>query len=215
MFDYETKSLWTAISGESLEGIMEGKRLEEVASSQKITWGEWHRLHPDTKILSYHSKETAGYDNYRDYHNSWLKTGIFPPENRDPRLKPKTTVIGLDINGRQKAYPLDLFKNTMIISDDFQGMPLLLYHDSLTNDTIVYSRRIEDVILEFGGLKPSAFQQDKDTATTDNSTKTIWDLKTGKAINGPLKGKVMERVNFKKAYWFIWSDFFWDSEVYS
>lgn len=214
MFDYETESLWSAISGKSVEGAMEGKRLSEIVSAQKITWKEWQKLHPDTKVLSYHGKETTGYDNYMDYHSSWVKTGIFPVENRDNRLKPKTTVIALDIDGKQKVYPLDLFKKTKIILDNFQGLPLLFYHDNSTNNTIVYNRKLSDVTIEFNELKVSKFQRNGNDIVGDKTTSGKWDLKTGKAIEGSLKGKFLKKVDFKKVYWFIWADYYQESEIY-
>lgn len=214
MFDYETRSLWTAISGRSIEGVLEGKRLDEIVSAQKITWQEWHRLHPDSKILTYRGRETAGYDNYRDYHESWLKTGIYPVKNKDRRLKSKATVIAIDINGKQKAYPLDLFKDTKIISDDFHGLSLLIYHDNLTNNTIVYNRKIDDVILEFDRLKSSRLQRDAHDIVADSITGARWDLKTGMAIEGALKGETLGTVNFKNIYWFIWAEYYPESEIY-
>lgn len=214
MFDYETESLWTAISGESIRGDMEGERLKEVISAQKITWGEWQRLHPDTKVLTYRRRQTAGYDNYRDYHKSGLKTGILPVENRDDRLKVKSTVIGLDINGKQKAYPLDLFKKTKIVSNDFQGLSLLLYHDNSTNNTVVYNRKLGENVFEFNMAKSPFFDRNATDIAVDNLTGTKWDLKTGKAIEGNLGGQVLERVHFRNVYWFIWADYYPDSEIY-
>lgn len=214
MFDYETGSLWTAISGESLEGDMAGGRLKELTSAQKLTWGEWLRLHPDTKALSYHGRETAGYDNYRDYHNSWLKTGILPVENKDSRLKVKSIVIGLDINGKRKAYPLGIFKDTNIVTDDFQGLPLLLYHDKASNYTVVYNRKIDNTALEFSRLDASKFRRDANDVVIDAISGSKWDLKAGNAMEGSLKGKAMTKVKFRNVYWFIWADYYPDSEIY-
>ena len=54
MYDEETGSLWLQKSGESLEGQMKGKALRELPPAQvrlRIRWGEWKRLHPDTRVL--------------------------------------------------------------------------------------------------------------------------------------------------------------------
>ncbi len=207
MFDYETESLWPVISGEAITGIMKGERLKEVVSSQKISWQEWFNAHPNSKALSYYGQESPGFDNYMDYHTSWIKTGIFPVENRDPRLKPKTTIIGLNIDGQQKAYPLDLFKSRTIITDRFGGLPLLIYHDNSTNNTIVYKAR--------AGKHASNFNMSNERdIVVDSVTGSKWNLKTGDAIEGKLKGKRLEMVDFKNAYWFIWAEYYPDTAVY-
>jgi len=214
MFDYETESLWTSISGESIKGDLHGKRLKSVISSQKITWGEWKELHPNTKILSYRGNQTAGYDNYRGYHKSMLKTGIHTVENKDDRLKDKSTVIGLVVNGDCKVYPISLFKKNKIVSDEFRDIPLLLYHDNSTNNTIVYNRKLGNNIFEFRMSKPSFFDRNKTDIVIDNITGTKWDLKTGKAIEGSLSSQALKKVDFKKVYWFIWADYFPESDIY-
>jgi len=214
MFDYETDSLWAVISGESIKGSLEGKRLNEIVSSQKITWGEWKQLHPETKVLSYNGRQTTGFDNYRDYHNSRAKTGILTVKNKDSRLKPKTTVIGLEINDEKKVYPLDLFKSNKILEDTFQNVQLLLYHDKVTNNTVVYDRNIDDKILEFNEPTRTHFERNSEIVAVDTVTNSKWDLNTGEAIDGEFKGRFMGKVNFKKVYWFIWADFYPDSKIH-
>lgn len=214
MFDYETKSLWTVISGESISGVNEGKNLNEIKSSQKISWGEWKHLHPNTRVLTYNGKQTTGYDNYRDYHKSRAKTGIHTVKNKDNRLRPKTTVIGLTINQEKKAYSLDSFKNNKLITDVFQDIPLLLFHDKKTNNTVVYNRTIDDKILEFKEQKSSHFIRNNNCLATDKLTGTKWELSTGMAISGKLEGKSLQKIDFKKVYWFIWADYYPKSKIY-
>lgn len=212
MFDYETESLWPVITGESITGVMKGKKLKEIVSSQKIAWKEWKLLYPDTKVLSLHKKETPGYDNYMDYHTSLVKTGIFPVENRDHRLDPKTTVISININGKQKVYPLDIFRKRKYISDKFQDSHLLIYHDSRTNNTVVYNRSIENTILDFNN---HSLNNKKDKSVfKDSLTETEWDLDKGVAIKGKLKGTELKKIDFKNIYWFIWAEYFPLSEIY-
>ncbi len=214
MFDYETESLWNAISGEAVKGELKGEKLQEIASIQKILWKEWKVMHPDTKVLTYKGKESAGYDNYREYHKSKTKTGIIRVASKDKRLKPKETVIALEIEGNQKVYPLNIFKNRKIVSDSFQKRDLLFYHDHLTNNTIVYIRKIGETILEFPDLNNPLLQQISDDIITDKTTGTKWDMKSGMAIDGALKGKELEMIEFKNVYWFVWADHYPDTEIY-
>ncbi|MCP5004516.1 MAG: DUF3179 domain-containing protein [Planctomycetes bacterium] len=103
MFDYETGSIWPALFGEAVEGPLSGTKLKRELEGQKVLWGIWRKLYPDTLVLQYNGIQTVGYDAYRHYHKGDQR-GIFPMENVDDRLGSKTNVIGVEEKGCHKAY---------------------------------------------------------------------------------------------------------------
>ncbi len=214
MFDYETESLWNAISGEAIKGELKGKKLQEVECAQKIQWKEWKELYPDTKVLTYKGRESTGHDNYNNYHKNSAATGIISVTNKDDRLKPKDTVIALQIDNWQKVYPLEIFRKRKTVSDTFQKRPLLLYHDHITDNTRVYSRKMGGTILEFTDMDNSPSMQKSADIMTDKSTGTKWNVKYGIAIEGPLKSKKLNSIEFKNVYWFVWADHYPGTEIY-
>lgn len=50
MFDHDTGSVWSQPIGEAILGPMRGATLELLPSTL-TEWGDWRRLHPDTKAL--------------------------------------------------------------------------------------------------------------------------------------------------------------------
>ncbi len=204
MFDYETESLWSIAYGKAIDGKLSGKKADKVVNSQKMSWGAWKTLHPDTMVLSRRGSSTVGYDVYRDYHKSGA-TGIYPVKNKDKRLGAKTEVIGIEVNGRHKAYAFSIFDNTKIVTDEFQGLNLLVYRNKETNSIMVYDRQIDGHVIEFNSSKDFA---------TDSITNTTWDLENGIGIKGSMKGKLLHPVSFITVYWFVWADYYPDTEVF-
>lgn len=204
MFDYETESFWPIVYGEAVDGELAGRKLNSIPGCQKVPWGAWKKLHPDTQVLSYHGSRTIGYDVYGDYHKN-EDTGIFPATNVDTRLGIKTNIIGIEVNGKHKAYPFYLFNKTTIITDEFESMNLLVYRNKDTGTIHVYDRQIGEMVIDFEKNKSD---------TTDSVTNTTWDLENGIGIKGNMTGKTLRPVNFLTVYWFVWADYFHNTEVY-
>jgi hypothetical protein len=204
MFDYETESLWPIVYGEAIDGELTGRKLNNIPGSQKTSWGEWRKLHPDTLVLSHHGSRTIGYDAYADYHRK-DETGIYPARNIDKRLSTKTTVIGIEINDKHKAYPFSLFNNTKIVTDKFQGLNLLVYRNNETGSVMVYDRKVDEHVIDFEKYMDFA---------TDSITNTTWDLENGIGIKGSMKGKALRRVKFLSVYWFVWADYHPETEIF-
>lgn len=204
MFDYETESLWPIVYGESVKGTLTGRKLKHISGCQKIPWGAWKKSHPDTLVLSHHGSRTTGYDVYRDYHKN-EERGIHPVKNNDGRLGIKANVIGIEVNGKHKAYPFYLFNKTAIIIDEFQGMNLLVYRNIDSGIIKVYDRQLDGVVLDFA---------DSVDDITDSITNTTWDLENGIGIKGNKKDKRLRPINFLAVYWFVWADYFPDTEIF-
>ncbi len=198
MYDFETKSLWPIVYGRAVDGELSGKKLNMVLKSQRMPWGVWKELHPDTLVLSSRGLKTIGFDIYSNYHKG-KDTGIHTVKNLDKRLSAKTNVIGVEINGKHKAYPFSVFDNAKIVTDEFQGLNLLVYRNKETNNIMVYDRGINGHVIDFAA---------------DNITKTTWDLENGIGIRGSMKGKSLRRVNFIAVYWFVWADYFPGTEIF-
>lgn len=97
MFDRETKSLWSSLSGEPVVGPLVGSGLALTALPVvTTTWGEWRRRHPGTTVLSL----DTGYD--RDYsegaaYRAYFGTDalMFDVSRRDDSLPNKAEVLVL------------------------------------------------------------------------------------------------------------------------
>jgi hypothetical protein len=107
MFDRETGTLWSQITGEAVEGPLKGARLPKLQVSDRSTTLEsWKVLGP--RVLQHSGTSFPRWDTYADYHASKRRTGIRPTETRDSRLPAKASVLGISLGGRGYTLPLSL-----------------------------------------------------------------------------------------------------------
>ena len=103
MYDRKTDTYWSQIDGLAIVGELAGRTLEAI-SIDTVVWRDWRLAYPDSEVLS---QETGffrryGVDPYGSYYeDSFL---IFPVEERDDRVHPKTVVFGIEVDGAFVAY---------------------------------------------------------------------------------------------------------------
>lgn len=121
MYDRQTDSLWSQLMLQAISGPMKGTRLQQMPLSH-TNWQEWTNRHPETRVLS----NRTGYSrNYRvnPYPNYGRDARLyFPVTHSSNKYRRKEIVMGLEIDGRFKAYPFkELEKGTSRFDDDFAG----------------------------------------------------------------------------------------------
>ena len=104
LYDRASESLWSQLMLQAISGQRRGETLTLLAATH-TTWGEWQKRYPGTLLLSEASAPGFLYKNnpYADYENSeqlW-----FPVQQKSAALGMKEWVLGLSINGVDKAYP--------------------------------------------------------------------------------------------------------------
>jgi len=108
MYDRETGSEWSQITGKAISGPMKGKRLRKLAASDRSTrFVDWIRRHPGVQVLQARGMTTPGGDTYRLYH-SGDETGIRNLETLDARLPDKMRVVGIEVGGGAYTIPPSL-----------------------------------------------------------------------------------------------------------
>jgi len=203
MYDRETGTLWSHLTGEAVWGPLEGEMLEPVTSVPKIKWNAWKDLHPTGQVLSIAGTEYIKFDNYNDYHRS-RRTGLFEPGHRDNRLRDKTLVLGVLSGEDRKAYPLDkkTYKTKQknawnLIQDVISETPVIAYHNPDQYATGVWNRRLSNgTTLTFPSPTEGHYATDAEGHT--------WNLLTGM---GP-EGKKLTPLPHMNIYWFAWADFY-------
>lgn len=138
LYDRQTNSLWLQLSGQAVSGSCQGEQLK-MMPSEVTTWGEWRKKHPNTEILSTNTGHCRDYEKmaYADYFMS--KELMFPVRNRNRLIPPKTKIIGLEIDGKIKAYPLFVLPDskTKIIQENIDGLTVQIHHDRSTESAHV------------------------------------------------------------------------------
>jgi hypothetical protein len=121
MYDRKTDTYWSQLDGLAIVGELTGMKLKMV-SIDTVTWREWKEAHADSQVLSQDTgfSKPYGVDPYGSYYEeSYL---LFPVENEDNRVHPKTVVFGIEINGAFKAYKEDDLKDLKTIGDTVGGV---------------------------------------------------------------------------------------------
>ena len=214
MYDHQTRSLWSHITGEAIQGPLKGKKLKPLASMPQITWKTWQDNYPDTSVLSvlYRGvmREDIPHDLYERYHTS-QDTGVSGTKYTDKRLPNKSLVIGVQVKDNKgkthyRTYPLSLFSDTPIINDTLNDVPLLIYHDKQTFATAVYDRTLDGKVAKF--ITKSGYM-------AQDLSGREWNLITGKAKSHQAIDIRLERIPAVNIYWFAWARYYPDTTIYS
>ena len=213
MYDHQTRSLWSHITGEAIRGPLKGKRLKPLASTPQISWKTWQLNYPRTRVLSVPTRggmrESLSQDVYADYHAS-QRAGVSGMEYTDDRLPNKSLVIGVQVPSKDgtpqfRAYPLTHFTKTAIINDTLGEVPLLIFHDKTSFATAVFARNVAGDIRTFSA---------KDKHFVEDNIGTPWNLITGEATSGKEKGPRLERLPAVNIYWFAWARYYPKTSIY-
>ncbi len=135
------ESLWSQLMTTGISGAAANKSLTMIPF-EVTTWQDWSNRNPNTKVLS----SETGYR--RDYRNSPYgayfqnQQLMFPVNNRDNRLPPKTPVLAVWTKDQFKAYPLKEFSSeNSTLEDTIGGVPISLEFNAESSSLRVVKAR--------------------------------------------------------------------------
>ena len=205
-------TLYSALSGKAFDGPRKGDQLKPVATLE-TQWGDWLDRYPDT--VAYHM-----FEKYQpvDIPNDDGAESIATRGPADPRLPPKSEVLGVAIDGNVRAYPLAaLEESNGLIVDTFAGQKVYILWYKPTRTAAAFAAQIDH-----SGSEPQAQEQvvtltanakASETPFTDSETSSQWDI-AGRAISGELKGKTLRWLPGVQCRWFAWAAEYPETEVY-
>jgi Protein of unknown function (DUF3179) len=205
MYDHETYTLWSHLTGEALSGPLLGHRLQQILSEQ-TTWGRWRAQHPQTQMLKVDPTDQRP-DPYRYYYNS-SEAGVKGRKHPDNRLPTKERVIGVRLGGEVKAYSFNALARARVVDDTLGGVPLVVVFDGASESGAVYRRDPAGRVLTLAP-GPSALSM------VDSETGSTWDGLSGTAIAGANAGTQLEQIAITYSFWFGWADFYPNTRVYT
>lgn len=137
MYDRQSESLWSQVRREAVAGPMTGKKLK-VLPSTLTSWKKWRKKHPDTLVLSLDTGYQRDYS--RDPYESYYKQSdgffsFFRPRAGEDQ---KELVVGVTLDGTNKAYPLNLLRKEKILPDTLSGRKLTLRFDPATDQLTIW-----------------------------------------------------------------------------
>lgn len=220
MYDHQTESWWQQFTGEALVGELTGTRLKMIPS-QILSYDQFKAIDPNGLVLSrdtglqrnYGSNPYVGYDDPNQ----------IPSRYRGPtdaRLRPMARVIGVREGKHAVAYAHAITATAMVVHDQLGTTPIAVFHlpgavsaldqplianSRHVGSTGVFDRRLGNHVLTF---------RKRGDVVLDHQSQSTWDI-TGRAIDGPLKGKRLKAVECVDTFAFAWLAFHPDSEIFT
>ncbi|KAG2479965.1 MAG: hypothetical protein NPMRd3_170015 [Nitrosopumilales archaeon] len=125
----------------------------------------------------------------------------FVPVSESQFVPDTTFVIGLDINGEKRAYPLFIMVWHEIVNDRVGGVPVAVTYCPLCFTNQVFERVIDGKEVEFG---TSGKLYNSNLVMYDRLTDSYWSQALGVAITGELTGYELKRIPFDVISWADW-----------
>lgn len=199
LYDKETKSLWMHLSGECIDGPLEGAKVDLI-TGRHVQWREWKRDHPMTRVmaedlsfLTRYSPEKAARRGQDFFPNVFLST----IDDRDDRLSPSSLLYGIKTATATRAYPFtELTKLPAgILNDTIGEEPVVILFESDTRSAAAHSRKLDEQTL--------VFQRDPAGFLVDVESKSRFD-RDGVCVEGLYQGKRLSMVVGTQAEWYGW-----------
>jgi hypothetical protein len=190
--DESTKSWWRQATGEAITGSLKGTQLPEVESRQ-LTLEKFFALYPLGKVMEAETVSRGRYDTLGRYEKGRSKGKLTRTDSLS--WKDKSWVLGIQLEGKSKAYDWIQLKQTRVINDRLGGTPIV-------------------IAISFDEQSFVAFKRDSDEQFTIRNDSLIssggnYDF-AGRGDNG----NNLFPVKVYQEFWHSWKQFHFDTEVY-
>ena len=205
MQDAETGSWWQQVSGEAILGPLKGRHLTLLPFDQ-LTFALWHEESPAGRVLA-PVDDIAAANRYAraDWEQRMTKTPA--PASADRQLAPRTLVLGVEVRGVARAYPLAGMNTVGVVLDEIAGTSIAIVRAPDGRSTRVFDRTVDGLPLELiAKTDASPFR------LADANTGSEWTF-SGIAVSGPLKGRQLARLPVLEEYWFDWKTYHPSTDV--
>ncbi len=190
-WDHDTESVWSQPWGSAIYGPLEGTALTLIPASI-VPWPTWLDEHPDTTVLN---------------------NDLNPRRGSTSSIR-DNFVIGVALEEFAAAYPYPLASDLRVINDRIGEHPVAVFVDPDTRDIKVFLRTPASVPVDAGDVSEVTFERNDAGEVIDHQTGSIWDVSRGAAIQGPLKGAVLQQIPYVTSFDWAWDDFFPHSTLY-
>ena len=131
----------------------------------------------------------------------------------DKLLEDSELVVGLNVNGDIRAYPLQILVWHEIVNDNVGGVPVAVTYCPLCFTNQVFNRTLEDGnIVEFG---TSGKLYNSNLVMYDRTSDSLWSQGLAQGIVGKYAGVNLQRIPFDVANWREWKELYPESKVLS
>jgi len=114
-------------------------------------------------------------------------------------------VVGVEVNGEARAYPIRVLNWHEIVNDELGGVPIAVTYSPLGDSVVVFDRRIGGEVVEFGhsGIVYNSNLVLYDVQSTAEAS-SLWSQLRFEAIAGPRVGERLGVLPMSVARWDAW-----------
>ncbi len=190
--DATTKSWWRQATGEAITGELKGKTLPELESNQ-YTLSKFFSLHPFGMVMDADLTSKDSYDTLGRFEKGRSKGKLTRTDSVS--WKDKSWVLGIEVEGRAKAYDWIRLKELKILNDQIGGTAVVI---AIASD--------EQSFAAFKSVSEERFIIRNDSLIGSNNQ---YDL-AGRSKDG----SNLEPINAYQEFWHSWKQFHPNTEVY-
>lgn len=217
MYDRATRSLWSQFTGEAIIGERTGDALDRLPM-QIVAFTEFAERWPDARVLS---RDTGHSRPYGDNPYTGYEGGnpfLFDGETGGP-LAQMDRVVATGGDADPVAYPWDRLEQERVVHDVVDGQQVVVLWKPGAASALDSREISEGVDVGQAGVfvaeadgQSLTFSPTDDDRFVDEETNSTWTV-TGEAVEGPLAGTQLERLNHDDTFWFTQHAFRPDTRV--
>lgn len=127
-------------------------------------------------------------------------------------LRDRDRVLGININGVARAYPIRILDWHEIVNDRVGDQFITVTYCPLCGTGMVFAANVGEISLSFG---VSGLLYNSDMLLYDRNSNSLWSQIMGQAVAGPLVGTKLPQLPVIYTSWEKWKERFPDSQVLS
>ncbi len=222
MWDDATESLWQQITGEAIVGELAGTALSPLPS-RILQFADFAESFPDGQVMAEEQGFGIPYgaNPYAGYSSRTGPIGAFVTGDIDDTFPAMERVVGVTTDGQDKAYPFSILAEERAVNDTVGGEPVVVLWgaadtaDALDGFQIAESNGIGTGVAYLATVDGQVLTMEPAGGDRfeDAETSSTWTL-LGQAVDGPLAGTQLEVLPHRNEFWFAWSVFFPEGDVY-
>lgn len=116
-------------------------------------------------------------------------------------LKPDDRVIGIEIDGERRAYPIRILNYHEIVNDRISDTAFAITYCPLCGTGVAFDAEVAGKTREFG---VSGLLYNSDVLLYDRQSESLWSQIMSKAVSGPLKGTRLKKIPIQHTSWETW-----------
>lgn len=126
-----------------------------------------------------------------------------PPAVRpaDASWEDDAMVMGVTVGDQARAYPTGILGRHELVNDTLGGTPILVSFCPLCGTGMVFDRRVDGEVLEFG---VSGLLYQSDLLMYDRASESLWSQISAEAVTGPRRGTRLDLLRSTMMSWGDW-----------